>query len=246
MLEVFKKFVSKPQNIIFDHLPKCGGTSLNKLLESNYSRKRIFKMSGSDPDKSVTEFLSLHSSKRNQMNLIYGHLAGKLIHSVDKNFIVITVLREPIDRIISHYYYVQRKEDHYLHSIVKKENMSLEDYAVSDLSEELRNWYVQHFSGLSSVEVKKNKEKSLKMAICNLENNYDLVGFLNEYDHFLSKLIKMANFKSKQILEKNNKTLDRPTIDTIPIKTLDIIKNVNDLDIQLYDQLKIKYSNLES
>ena len=60
----------------------------------------------------------------------------------------ITVLRDPVDRIASHYYYAKRYPTHYLHKEITGRNMSLQDYASARLSDELDNGQVRMLAGV--------------------------------------------------------------------------------------------------
>jgi len=49
------------------------------------------------------------------------------------------MLRNPIDWIISHYYYVRRIPRHYLYNRVVSQNMNLEEYVMSGILSEINN-----------------------------------------------------------------------------------------------------------
>ena len=103
--EIFSYFSKEnPNKILFDHLPKCGGSSLNKYLEMHYPRRRTFSIDGYHPEVSVEKFKNLSKKNRHGYDLVKGHLAHELLDYVHPECLKVTVLREPVDRIISHYY----------------------------------------------------------------------------------------------------------------------------------------------
>lgn len=228
----------KPRKILFDHLPKCGGTSLNSYLESHYPWRKTFSTNGLNPIASVEEFLSFPESKRYRYDLVKGHLANRLIDYVHPKCLKVTMLRDPVDRIISHYYYAKRMPNHYLYPKIHEANMSLEDYIASDLSDELRNWYTTHFSMSTLAEVEQNPEKSIDNAIDALINKYDIVGFLDEFSFFIDTIRDEAKLQYLYQIEKKNVTQGRVAIKDVQLSTIKMIERFNQLDIELFRRIK--------
>jgi len=59
---------SKPKRVLFDHLHKCGGSSLNKYLETHYPRRKIFSTNGRKPELSIEKFKSFSGLKDKDMS----------------------------------------------------------------------------------------------------------------------------------------------------------------------------------
>jgi hypothetical protein len=117
-------------------------------------------------------------------------------------------------------------------------DMSLEEYAVSGLSTELRNWYTTHFTGLSIRDAEKNPAESVAKAMDTIIKTYDVVGFLDAFESFLQAVRKKANLEHEYQGEKVNVTENRPQLDSIPLSAREKIVEVNQLDIDLYRKLK--------
>lgn len=248
LVSVMKYYIFKPRKVFFDHLPKCGGSSLRSFLETQYPKNRIFSIHGSSINisrKNISDFKEYSRNKRFFYSLIEGHGAHELIDYIDPKCLKITILRYPVDRIISHYYFVKRFPKHYLHDKMMLLNMKLEDYVASDLSEELTNWYTIHFSSMSLSDLRKNPDEAFEKALENMLK-YDLIGFLDDYPLFIRQLKEHANFKKCDNLEKRNATIDRPHIDEVSSDVKEIIKERNSLDIELYSILKRKFSSLSN
>jgi hypothetical protein len=229
----------QPARVIFDHLPKCGGSTLNKYLEIHYRESRIFRINGNNPMKSIDDFKALSSAKKNKYKLIKGHLANRLFPELDERFIRVTMLREPIERIVSHYYYAKRNSNHYLNEFILKNDISLKEYVQSGKSEELVNWYVSHFSGFSIAEMKENPADALKVALQNIAK-YDLVGLTESFNQFTEELKKIAGFKISYNNQKENVTQGRTAVSEIDSESLEAIKSMNQLDVQFYHQVRLR------
>lgn len=241
--ELQKEFVylfaaRRPARILFDHLPKCGGSSLNIYLEAHYPRRKTFSINGLDPTASVKRFKRFSQSKRHGYDLINGHLANDLMEYVHPDCLKITMLREPVDRIISHYYFARWSPSHYLHAALRESDMSLKDYAASDLSEELRNWYTTHFTGLTAAEAEKNPEAAVNRAIDAVLNQFDIIGFVDAFSSFTDVLRARAGFRYAYQGRKVNLTPGRAGIRDVPETALSTIRQANHLDIMLYRKIR--------
>jgi hypothetical protein len=230
--------IRRPRKILFDHLPKCGGSSLNAYLEAHYPERKTYSIDGEKPDVSVEEFLKLPQRSRHGYDLVKGHLAHRLLDYVHPECLKVTVLRDPVDRIVSHYYYAKRTPEHYLYSKIHNSDMTLEDYVTSNLSVELRNWYTGTFAGLKVDDAERRPEESITRALEFVLKRYDIVGFLDNFSLFAETLRKQANLRYKYQDEKVNITQERPSLDNIEQSTINKIEQVNHLDIVLYRKIR--------
>jgi hypothetical protein len=228
---------SRPRKILFDHLPKCGGSSLNAYLEAHYPRRKTFSTRGS-PMASVDEFKAFSRYKRHGYDLVKGHLAHKLLDYINPECLKVTVFRDPVDRIISYYYYAKQSERHYLHSKILESRMNLEEFATSDLSDELRNWYTTHFSGLTVSDAARNPEESVAKAVEVVLKRYDIIGFLDDFTSFAETLRNQAKFRYEYQNKRVNVTQNRLSLDNISQSTRKKIEEVNHLDIAFYRKIR--------
>lgn len=142
--------------IISLHMPKCGGTSFNELLQQHFKRK----FSKDDdfpihwtPDQrknKVTrarkrvEWGHKYFYRYRFTECIHGHFMPykyDYFYGIDDN-IFVTWLRDPIERLISHYYFWLRTYEadnpKPLHRRVVEEEWTLLQFA---FSEEMKNMY---------------------------------------------------------------------------------------------------------
>lgn len=228
----------QPRKILFDHVPKCGGSTLLVYLARHYPKRKIFTTNGANPSESVELFKEMAWEKRREYSFVNGHLANELFDYVDPACLKITVLRDPVERIISHYYYVKRTTNHYLYSTVCGSGISLEEYATSSLSDELQNWYTTHYAGVPTDVAVKKPEETVGKAVEVLLTRYDVVGFLDRFDLFMQTLRAKANLRCKYGDRRVNVTRDRPHYDSIPQSVIHKIEQVNSLDLDLYRRVR--------
>jgi len=234
----------KPRKFLFDHLPKCGGSTLKKYLRLQYPKRKIFSIDGRNPPKSVELFKNFSQKKRYSYDLVEGHQAHYLINYIHPDSLKITVLRNPIDRIISHYFHVIRDPQHYLHSKVIEADMNLEEYVTSGISHELQNWYTTRFSGLTIIQAEKEPELSIIKAKENILNNYNIIGFLDHFSNFMDIISKISNFKINYDGSKTNTGKNKPRSKDISKSAIEKIKNVNFLDMKLFEEIRSENNSI--
>ena len=224
----------KPRKICFDHLPKCGGTSFKEYLRGNYPERKIFTINGLDPITSIAHFQSLSQIERYSYDLIQGHLANQLFGYINPTCLKVTIIRDPIERIISYYNFARSNEQHYLFTKIKELDLDLVDFVKSGLTSEVQNWYTCHFSGLSMVEVNTNPEASVQKALAGLKQ-YDIVGLLDDLPLFLNKLRERARLNPNTVIKHLN---DSPQKAVSELRTPNSeLRTPNSIDILFYKQL---------
>ena len=102
---------------IFLHIPKAGGSTLYKIIGRNYNRNKIFHIHGAKIKESILNFKNLNYEGLDSIKILTGHMGFGLHNHFQNESIYFTLLRNPVDRIISHYYYVLRKPNHYLYNL---------------------------------------------------------------------------------------------------------------------------------
>lgn len=239
----YEYFTKKPKAIVFDHIPKCAGTTVHTFLRNYYPKRLIFEVT--DKNAKINDFKNFSKKKRNRFKFIHGHFANLLFDFVRNDSVKVVVFREPIDRIISHYYFVKRRKDHRLHQqVFVNNNVLLKDYCSLIDSDELRNFYTKRYSGMSDEEIKNFPEKAMNSAFDSINNKYDIVGFQDNVTEFINKLIVKINLPEGVYQnEKINHTINRVSVDDMDTETINEIKKYNQLDIELYDKLREKFIN---
>ncbi len=234
------------QTVIFLHIPKTAGTSLQQLINRQFSTKLVYELDNRDARKSMEIFQNIPNEEKKQYKVVLGHMWFGLHNFMPQSSTYITILREPIDRVISHYYFVNRRPDHYLYETVKSKNLTLKQYVETKLSTELNNGQTRLLSGEMDEEkypFGKCSQKMLERAKKNLKKHFSIVGIQEEFDDTLLLIQKILNWKISYI--KENVTQNRPWMDEIPKETIELIKNYNRLDIELYNYAQKIFADLK-
>ena len=218
--------------ILYLHIPKAAGTTLNTILLGKFRRRAVYTIQHTK--RAHEELGGLSDAKRQKLQFINGHFAYGLHEALGRPFEYITVLREPIDRVVSHYYYVLRNPAHYLHKPVTSKKISLKDYAMSGLTNEVDNGQVRLIAGAFYRDAcGQCSREFLEQAKENLRNHFAVVGLAERFDETLLLLAERYGWND-MFYTKQNATAHRPRLDELPQDVLAAIAAANPLDLELH------------
>ena len=89
--------------VVFLHIPKTAGQSVHHFLTTNFPKDSIF------PARVNSQTLDYTVDEIKKYNIYSGHFNMSLLEIVDQPKFVFTILRKPIDRILSYYFYLRKE-----------------------------------------------------------------------------------------------------------------------------------------
>lgn len=224
------------KKLIFLHIPKTAGSTFHDILARNTAPEKTYTLDGLQPEASVAEFKELTAAGRSSYDLVKGHMLFGLHRHVPEPCTYITFLREPVERVVSYYYYVRRFQDHYLHRQVADSRMTLQQFVDSGLTTEVCDFQVKLLAGSEpALHSKQYDESLLTMARSNIENYFSAVGLVEYFDQSLLLMKQRLAWQFTPYYERMNVTANRAKIDTIDENIIKFIRNRNVLDCALYD-----------
>jgi hypothetical protein len=91
--------------LIFLHLPKTARSALRGIIQRQYGSSSILPL---DESSFGEELAAIPPSQMDRLRAVMGHFFFGAHTFLSKPSIYITVLRDPLDRVISRYYFVRR------------------------------------------------------------------------------------------------------------------------------------------
>ena len=109
--------------LVFLHLPKTAGTTLKAIIEGVYTPERVLNLRVAQGG--IRRLLAMPADKRTRYDIVAGHLDWRVTTLLPASR-VITVLRDPVDRFLSWYYYALRNENAPLHAELNADGGDIE------------------------------------------------------------------------------------------------------------------------
>jgi hypothetical protein len=219
-------------NLIFLHIPKAAGTTLHPVLERHYKRRNYHNLT--TPEE-VEAFKQMPETERRRIRLLKGHMPFGMHSHLEGQTRYITILRDPAERIVSHYYYARRIPSHYLHPYIAK-GMTLAEYAGSGISAELDNGQVRLLAGHDrDVPCGACTRGMLEIAQRNVAEHFAVAGLTERFDESLVLMAIELGWQWTPYYFNRNVTRGKPIANQIDPVALKAIKEANALDFELYD-----------
>ena len=222
------------ETVIFLHLPKTAGTTLHRILDREYPGSAVFTI-GVDAHADIEQFYELPEAELEQVQLLRGHMPFGLHEHLPQAARYFTMLRDPIERVISNYYYIRRSPEHYLYPTLQATGWDLAALLHSQLPVMLDNGQTRLLSGVwGDVGYGKMDESHLALAQRHLRDYFAVVGLQEQFDSSLLLMQKAFGWRRIEY-QKRNVTRNRPAQETLSAETLAAIREANLLDLQLYE-----------
>jgi hypothetical protein len=221
------------ETAIFLHVPKAGGTTLQTIIERHYRPSETF-FAGTLVQDALESLRKTDTEVRERIRLATGHIPYGLHDDLPGRHSYFTVLREPIDRVVSFYYFVRQNDAHYLHDFASTVDLGLAGFMRSGASVMLDNAQTRLISGVwSQVPYGELSPDALELAKRRLRDRFDVVGLAERFDETLLILGRRYGWKHLYY-RRQNVTARRPQVDALDPEQRRAVAEHNRLDQQLY------------
>lgn len=229
----YPKEVGENPIFVFNHIPKCGGTSLNIVLRKWFHLVRDYPphdLQFPDPEeleKAQVEFETNPPTieKLKPFQILAGHyhnprnrLAIRLKEkSLNEKLKKITFLREPLSHRLSLYKFGVKRGHKWVNGF------SLNDYLKSE-----SNFFAK---------VLECDEENYQEVL----NSYFFVGILEENEQSINRLGKLIGRKVLFKIPHVNQTNSNTEMEKLDQEEIEQFKKMNELDYKIYNYINLKY-----
>ena len=209
------------------HIPKTAGVSLINIVLKQYLLNEIGFCYYQDLEKIQGEMKVIS----NNLNIKYccGHFLFSIHEQITRPYTFFTMLREPVERVLSFYYFCRSNPYHPFHKEVLK--MSLLEFITTEkVIPHIVNYQTWALSGEYPVT-----QDSVDKAKENVQQYFSFLGITEMFNESL--FLMKEKFGWENIFYTKENITKRPS-EPIDNNTIDLIKEINKYDIELYEWAK--------
>ncbi len=219
--------------ILFMHIPKTAGTAFREAIVGNYKRSQVAYLYPDPPGFLPCDFGSLPLEQRANFRLVLGHYHFGVHHFLPQPTTYVTIVRDPVRRVISHFLYLIEHE---------KPGSGAPPSLLAELLERggtinLDNLMVRCFSGVKKVEVPPGHvtRDVYDLAVHNLRTSFKFVGYQERADEAYAAMQVLFGWHLQGTLKVVNR-LGRqdPRFESVR----GTIEHFNHWDCQLYAEIR--------
>jgi hypothetical protein len=225
--------LSSEPTLVFLHIPKTAGTTLHRIIERQYPAESLYSV-GWIEEKSVAALRQMSEARKARIRMVRGHMAFGVHEFLSGPVTYFTLLRNPLERVISYYYFVRNKPDHYLYEEISVGEMDLAEFIERQGHIMLDNAQTRMLSGRwQEIAFGECSRDHLAMAKQNLRDRFSVVGLVEHFDETLLLLKRTFGWRNV-FYARQNVTRSHPPNSALPPATLALVAEVNQLDSELY------------
>jgi hypothetical protein len=253
-----------PEILIFFHVPKTGGTSMDAILTRCFPGAQHFDGAMADTksalsirprEKIEAKYHTLSDTERRAIRCLMGTIYPMGIHTMlDRPAKYFSVLRPPVERCISHFLNNRKLQHQPFYDRIK--NMTLDEYLDSGAGIESQDYQVRLLSGCPELDVSRHpaggrisappvEQRHLELAKRNIEQHFIVAAPVEAFNSFLLTLRAMYGWKLWQILFVRHNVGNDGSAPLAPISAASRrrLEETNRYDMQLYDWVKARFAD---
>jgi hypothetical protein len=192
-----------------------------------------FDYDGADGER-LSRARHVMTTRRDQIRVVMGHFPFGIHELLPGPSTYMTVLRDPVDRVVSLYYHTLKYSNNPLHERLVTEGIGLREFVTSISCKEADNDQTRRLSGLSP-EFGRCSAEMLEVAKDNLRTSFSLVGITERFDETLILSKRVLGWQRDVHYWPSLVNKSRPPRESLPSDIVDVIAEYNALDAQLYE-----------
>jgi hypothetical protein len=250
-----------PPVLIFFHIPKTGGMTMEGVIEhclpdqhfNAYIRVPNSALLVRSTAKVAEKFHKLPVEKQRAVRCMIGtHFTMDVDTLFDKQSKFFTILRHPVDRVISHFFHIRVMSHLQCYPFIK--DLTLEQYLDSGIGLDHDNQQVRMVSGCPELDAPWDlnggkismppvERRHLEMAKRNIEERFIVAAPMEKYSALVWFLKRLYGWPLHRVLfQIRNETVNRPKLEEVPEATRKRLETLNQYDMELYGWVKVRFA----
>lgn len=217
--------------LVFQHLPKTGGSTLRAYLEQKFSPD-LMHLPATPAREFREELRALPLERRAALRCVGGHLFFGIHELLPNPCAYFTLLRDPVERVISLYAYAQRRPDLPIHELARSQDLA---GFVERGGKAVDNVQTRFLSGAGfEPEAGACGRELLERAQAHLAAHFAVVGTTERFAESVGLLRRAMGWREREPLAPANVSESRPLRSRLEPETIHAIERCNELDRELH------------
>ncbi len=212
-------------NIIFIHIPKTGGTTINSAMQGTYWQ--------TTPDFNYRHII-LKTKRSNSGDIFKSENWEKY-----KNHQLFMMLRHPVDRMISEFYFLHDRAE--FMNLLRPKPKTFEEYINHP---QTPDYTLGFLIGDSIYNKKRPTKEDLKRVIDTIEELPIHTGIFEHFAESLTYFSRETGVEWAKNIEAKRVTFKRPKMEELDRRLYDRIIETNALDFELYNYCLEKFNTI--
>jgi hypothetical protein len=242
---------SAPELLIHLHIAKTGGTTLSSMVKHGFRRDQVFETISQDGQTyGGLDLLTYESCQYllrdcdlSRLRYLSGHVPMGVHRIFSAPAKYIAVVRHPVERLLSYFYYRIQSSDPYLED---GKPLTFEDYVENGGDIIFNDYQVRVISGSPDLDAPAGPRGALvagapvqahhlAMAKRNVEEKFLAIAPLEQITDLALVLRRIYGWPMRRLqTEYKNPTKERPRAPNLPQSLLRLIEDRNAHDMELY------------
>ena len=251
--------LTPPDVLIFLRLPKTGGYTMDQVLArclgQSFYANEIATHSALliRPTQAVAEkFRQLAAEERQSIRCLIGeHVAMDVDTIFERPSKFFTIVRNPVDRVISSFFYYLTQSHLISHPFIK--DLTLEQYLESGIGLDVDNHQVRVLSGCKELDAPwdphgrpisapRVERRHLEMAKYNIEERFIVAATLEQFTALVWFFKRLYCWPLHRVMfRRHNETAGRPHLEQISADTRRRLAKLNPYDTELYEWVRDRF-----
>lgn len=205
--------------LVFVHIRKTAGTTLRRIIRRQHPRGTVWESDNETPPRLSPEMFA-------RMRVLQGHFPFGIHARLPRPVSYLTLLRDPIDRALSVYYFARRRPRSRFHDLAHR--LPVDEFFVA-AGPGLVDDQTRFLSGCPADP----GPGDVAAALRNLEERFTAFGVDERFDESLLLFRRRLGWGSVRY-RRENVTRDRPRPGDLPANTVRALGRIHALDVELY------------
>jgi len=225
--------------LVFIHLRKTAGTTIAYVMRRQY-RGHAIDLDAPSIEAANQIWNAMPVEQRGRIQCVRGHLPFAPELFAPRATTCFTILRDPVERVVSEYYFNLHNPTIRHHAALVRERITLDQFVSSERFAEVHNAQTRMLGGAKTGI---GPDDLLNLAIANLRERIAMVGISERFDETLLLCRAILGWR-RLIYRRVNINRRRPPLAALAPSTRATIERLNSLDRELYQYACKRFEEL--